>query len=86
VFYYFEAITEGKEIFHFRDFYKPGTKRKLILYIDDLLISVENKEKCIEKSTTDDNIKSFLPAISLSIIFIFTSYIMILPQFFIFYY
>lgn len=77
VFYYFEAITESKRTFHFKDFYKPGAKRRLISYIDDLLISVENKDKQIKKLTTDKNIKSFLPAVLLSVIFIFISYIML---------
>ena len=86
VFYYFEAITESKGTFHFKDFYKPGAKGKLISYIDDLLISVENKDKQIKKLATDKNIKSFLPAVLLSVFFIFISYIMILPQFFIFHY
>lgn len=86
VFYYFEAITEGKGTFHFREFYKPGAKRRLISYIDELLISVENKDKYVEKLIKDNNIKTSLPAMLLSIIFIFFSYIMILPQFFIFRY
>lgn len=86
VFYYFEVITESKRTFHFKDFYKPGAKWRLISYIDDLLISVENKDKQIKKLTTDKNIKSFLPAVLLSVSFIFISYIMILPQFFVFHY
>ncbi len=77
VFYYFEAITEGKGTFHFREFYKPGAKRRLISYIDELLISFENKDKYVEKLNVDNNLTSCGPAVLLSAIFILASYIML---------
>lgn len=79
VFYYFESITEGQGNFHFRDFYKPGATGRLISYIDDLLISVENKDRYIEKSTVDKNKISSVPAVLLPAVFILASYIMLLP-------
>lgn len=42
VFYYFEALTEGQENFHFRDFYKPGATDVLILFMDELMEKMEN--------------------------------------------
>ena len=77
VFYYFEAITEGRGNFHFRDFYKPEAKRRLISYIDDLLITVENEDKYIEKLTLDNNISSYGPVVLLSVVFILASYIIL---------
>ncbi len=79
VFYYFEAITEGQGNFRFRDFYKPGTTGRLISYMDDLLISVENKDKYIEKSIVNKNMISSVPAVLLPVIFISAGYIMLLP-------
>ncbi len=78
VFFYFEAITEGNRLFNFKDFYKKGMMGRLILYIDKLLIAVENKDKGIEVQITDKNVNSSFAAILLSVIFIFVSYIMLL--------
>ena len=79
VFYYFEAITEGKGNFRFRDFYKPGTTVRFVSFIDDLLISVENNDKYIEKSTADKNMTSSVPAVLLTAASILLSYIILLP-------
>ena len=72
-------ITEGKGNFRFRDFYKPGTTGRLISYMDDLLISVENKDKYIEKSIVNKNMISSVPAVLLTAASILLSYIILLP-------
>ena len=77
VFYYFEAITEDQGSFSFRNFYKSGAKKRLILYLDNLLISVENKDKYIEKLTVDKDRPLFTPAVLLTVVFILVSYIML---------
>lgn len=77
VFYYFEAITEGQGHFSFRKFYKPGVIERFISYIDNLLISVENKDKVVEKITEKKNTTLSIAVIVFVVFFILLSYIML---------
>lgn len=77
VFYYFEAITESQLGFHFSGFYKKGASGRLISSIDDLLISIDNKDKSIEKIIANKNTNSLLSVTILFMILILASYIIL---------
>lgn len=79
VFYYFEAITEGRGNFPFSSFYKPGAVDRLIAYIDKLLISVEIEVQENEINKVDIKKDSSRIVISLVVTFILVNYILLFP-------
>ncbi|MCK5671985.1 MAG: hypothetical protein KAH95_01340 [Spirochaetales bacterium] len=81
VFYYFEAITENQADFSFKNFYKSGTAKRFINYIDNLLISLETYEHKNEIKNKNGNIISSIIVFLLIFTFVLVSYILLLPLF-----
>jgi len=79
VFYYFEAITEWKGSFPIRKIYKNGYIDILVKYIDNILITFENKNYPNYKVDRKENLSLFL--LFVIILLILASYILLLPLF-----
>ncbi len=66
VFFYFEAITENQNAFPYRYVYRKNGDKKIISYLDDLLLSVEkrgNSKEIIDNRVPESNLYIFLSVI-----------------------
>jgi len=81
VFFYFEAITENPKKFPFKKIYKPGTSKRFINYIDNLLFYLETYEHKYEIKNKNVNINSSKIILFSFFTLILLSYILLLPLF-----